>query len=123
MERIWSTEIVAHVGERVRLAGWLHRLRQLSNLSFLVLRDAKGLAQIVVEEPELIERLAGMAAETSAPAETPCSTMSSETVTKSWGSSASSPRAWRFRRTASAPSSPVNRPTCCTSSPSPRTRW
>jgi nondiscriminating aspartyl-tRNA synthetase len=64
VERIWSTEIAAHVGERVRLAGWLHRLRELSNLSFLVLRDAKGLVQIVVEEPALIERLAGMAAET-----------------------------------------------------------
>ena len=58
MERIWSTEIGARVGERVRLAGWLHRLRQLSNLSFLILRDAKGLAQIVVEDPALIERLA-----------------------------------------------------------------
>ena len=30
MERIWSTELAAHAGERVRLAGWLHRLRQLS---------------------------------------------------------------------------------------------
>ena len=64
MERIWSTEIGARVGERVRLAGWLHRLRQLSNLSFLILRDAKGLAQIVVEDPALIERLAALHAET-----------------------------------------------------------
>lgn len=64
MERIWSTEIGAHVGERVRLAGWLHRLRQLSNLSFLILRDGQGLAQIVVEDPALAERLAGLNAET-----------------------------------------------------------
>jgi nondiscriminating aspartyl-tRNA synthetase len=64
MERIWSTQIGAHVGERVRLAGWLHRLRQLSNLSFLILRDAKGLAQIVVEDQALAERLAGLHAET-----------------------------------------------------------
>jgi nondiscriminating aspartyl-tRNA synthetase len=60
MERIWSTQISAHVGERVRLQGWLHRLRQLSNLSFLILSDGQGLAQIVVEEPALIEQLAGM---------------------------------------------------------------
>jgi nondiscriminating aspartyl-tRNA synthetase len=64
VERIWSSEIGAHVGERVRLAGWLHRLRQLSNLSFLILRDAQGLAQIVVEAPALIERLGVLHAET-----------------------------------------------------------
>jgi nondiscriminating aspartyl-tRNA synthetase len=63
VERIWSTEIGARVGERVRLSGWLHRLRQLSNLSFLIVRDAKGLAQIVVEDPALIERLAALHAE------------------------------------------------------------
>lgn len=64
MERIWSTELGAHVGERVRLAGWLHRLRQLSNVSFLILRDAKGLAQIVVEDEALLERLARLYPET-----------------------------------------------------------
>jgi nondiscriminating aspartyl-tRNA synthetase len=48
------------VGERVRLAGWLHRLRRLSNVSFLVLRDARGLAQIVVSDPALVYRLAGL---------------------------------------------------------------
>ncbi|MFO7169734.1 MAG: aspartate--tRNA(Asn) ligase [Chloroflexota bacterium] len=64
MERIRTTEIGAHVGERVRLAGWLHRLRQLSNVSFLILRDGYGLAQIVVEDQELVARLAALRAET-----------------------------------------------------------
>ena len=58
MERTWSTELGRHVDERVRLAGWLHRFRQLSQVSFLVLRDARGLAQVVVEDPELVEQLA-----------------------------------------------------------------
>ena len=58
MERIWTSELGQHPGERVRLAGWLHRLRQLKDVSFLVLRDAKGLAQIVVEDLALAERLA-----------------------------------------------------------------
>jgi nondiscriminating aspartyl-tRNA synthetase len=57
MERIWTTELSKHAGERVKLAGWVHRFRQLANVSFLVLRDAKGTAQIVVEDPELAERL------------------------------------------------------------------
>jgi nondiscriminating aspartyl-tRNA synthetase len=60
MERIWTTALGSHVGERVRLAGWLHRLRQLSGVSFLILRDGKGLAQIVVDDPALIERLAAL---------------------------------------------------------------
>jgi nondiscriminating aspartyl-tRNA synthetase len=64
MERTWSIQIGARVGERVRLAGWLHRLRQLSGLSFLILRDAKGLAQIVVEDPELIAQLSRLPVET-----------------------------------------------------------
>ena len=48
MERIFTDELAAHVGERVRLAGWLHHQRRLSRLTFLVLRDAQGLAQVVV---------------------------------------------------------------------------
>src|SRR5437763_13999356 len=58
MERIWTSELGQYAGERVRLAGWLHRLRQLKDVSFLVLRDAKGLAQIVVEDQALAEQLA-----------------------------------------------------------------
>ena len=50
--RVWSTEMAAHVGERVALSGWLHRLRRLSSVSFLILRDGQGLAQVVVEEPD-----------------------------------------------------------------------
>ncbi len=55
MERIWTTELVHHVGQSVRLAGWLHRLRQLSAVTFLILRDGKGLAQIIVDDPSLVE--------------------------------------------------------------------
>ena len=45
MTRIWSTELGAHAGQRVELAGWLHRFRQLSRVSFLVLPDGQGLAR------------------------------------------------------------------------------
>jgi nondiscriminating aspartyl-tRNA synthetase len=58
MQRIWTTDLAAHAGERVKLAGWLHRLRRLSNVSFLVIRDAKGLAQVVIEDIDLAGRLA-----------------------------------------------------------------
>ena len=60
MERIWTTDLPHHAGQRVRLAGWVHRLRRLSNVSFLILRDAKGLAQVVIEDAALAEQLDGL---------------------------------------------------------------
>ena len=63
MERIWTTELDRHIGGKVRIAGWMHRLRRLSQVTFLILRDAKGLAQVVVEDPVTIERLAALPAE------------------------------------------------------------
>ena len=50
MQRIYTNELAAHVGRRVRLAGWLQHRRELSRVTFAVLRDARGLAQIVVED-------------------------------------------------------------------------
>ena len=64
MQRIWAKELAAHVGERVRLAGWLHRRRDLGGMAFLVLRDASGLAQIVVEEPAALAEAAELPPET-----------------------------------------------------------
>ena len=64
MVRIWSTELAGHTGQRVHLAGWLHRFRRLSQVSFLILRDGKGLAQVVVEDPALVDRLARLPNET-----------------------------------------------------------
>lgn len=58
MERIWTSELAAHTGERVQLRGWQQRLRQLSSVSFLILRDARGTAQIVIENSALAARLA-----------------------------------------------------------------
>jgi len=57
MERILTAELPAHTGQRVRLQGWLHRKRELSRVSFLVLRDRAGLAQIVVDAAEPLSLL------------------------------------------------------------------
>ncbi|MFC6343654.1 OB-fold nucleic acid binding domain-containing protein, partial [Nocardioides hankookensis] len=37
-------------GTTVRLRGWVHRRRELSAVSFLVVRDRTGLAQVVVRD-------------------------------------------------------------------------
>jgi nondiscriminating aspartyl-tRNA synthetase len=64
MERIYTTEIKEYIGGRVRLAGWLHALRRLGGINFLVLRDARGAAQVVVDTPEALATLDGLLPET-----------------------------------------------------------
>src|SRR5262245_4032045 len=64
MERTLTGELRLHVGERVRLAGWLHHQRRLARLTFVLLRDRAGLAQVVVEDPAGIEELARLLPET-----------------------------------------------------------
>lgn len=48
MRRVLSTELASHAGERVTIAGWVHRRRLLAGVSFLIVRDRAGLAQVVV---------------------------------------------------------------------------
>ena len=50
MERTLARELGATVGERVRIAGWLHHQRQLANVAFVLLRDRSGIAQVVIVE-------------------------------------------------------------------------
>ncbi len=52
------------LGARVRLAGWLHHQRRLARLTFVLLRDRDGLAQIVVECAETIEEIGRLLPET-----------------------------------------------------------
>jgi len=47
VHRILSTELSAHAGGTVTLAGWVHRRRLLKSVAFLILRDRAGLAQVV----------------------------------------------------------------------------
>ncbi|HEY7323505.1 MAG TPA: aspartate--tRNA(Asn) ligase [Streptosporangiaceae bacterium] len=51
ISRVLSAELPAHVGERVTIAGWLHRRRELKSVTFLIIRDRAGLAQVVLPEP------------------------------------------------------------------------
>ena len=64
MERTLTGELRSLVGTRVRLAGWLHHQRRLARLSFVLLRDRAGLAQIVVEDPAAIEAVGRLLPET-----------------------------------------------------------
>jgi aspartyl-tRNA synthetase len=56
-----------HVGQRVRLGGWVHRRRDLGGLVFLDLRDRDGLLQVALgpewTRPEALARLGDLTAE------------------------------------------------------------
>jgi nondiscriminating aspartyl-tRNA synthetase len=72
-QRIRSTEINGYVGKRVELQGWLHAVRRLGGVTFVIVRDGWGTAQAVVEEagqlapivegavqPESVIRMSGL---------------------------------------------------------------
>ncbi|OIV37293.1 aspartate--tRNA(Asn) ligase [Mangrovactinospora gilvigrisea] len=49
--RVLASEVAEHAGGFVRLNGWLHRQRVLKHVTFLIVRDRSGTAQVVLKEP------------------------------------------------------------------------
>jgi nondiscriminating aspartyl-tRNA synthetase len=47
-QRVLSSQLAQLEGRSVRLAGWVHRIRDLGGVRFLILRDRGGLCQVVV---------------------------------------------------------------------------
>jgi nondiscriminating aspartyl-tRNA synthetase len=64
VRRIQIIELSRHIGEYVRLAGWLHHQRKLSSMTFLLLRDGSAIAQVVLGSRELIDQAASFHPET-----------------------------------------------------------
>jgi nondiscriminating aspartyl-tRNA synthetase len=48
MTRTLVTDLGSRVGERARIAGWLHHQRQLAKVAFVLVRDRSGIGQVVV---------------------------------------------------------------------------
>jgi nondiscriminating aspartyl-tRNA synthetase len=53
ISRVLSAELAEHAGQRVTIAGWVHRRRLLKSVSFLIVRDRAGLAQVVAGPGDL----------------------------------------------------------------------
>ncbi len=51
-------------GSQVRIQGWIHRLRVLATVTFLVVRDRSGLAQVVVRDQRALDVVRGSGEET-----------------------------------------------------------
>ncbi|MBI3914692.1 MAG: aspartate--tRNA(Asn) ligase [Chloroflexi bacterium] len=54
MQYIRTTELAQHVGARVTLHGWLHQLRALGKINFVLLRDGYGIAQAMTQDAQLL---------------------------------------------------------------------
>ncbi|MEY4723202.1 MAG: hypothetical protein RLZZ324_715 [Candidatus Parcubacteria bacterium] len=55
MQRQLILDIVPKVGEQVTLCGWVHARRDMGKITFIDLRDASGLLQVVFFKKELLE--------------------------------------------------------------------
>ena len=54
-ERTYTTDVAA--GETATVAGWIHEIRDLGGIAFLILRDTRGTLQIKIEKDELPDDL------------------------------------------------------------------
>lgn len=55
MQRVLNSEVGAHVGERVKLAGWIHAIRALGKVNFVQLRDRSGMTQVFLTKAEMAQ--------------------------------------------------------------------
>lgn len=62
-ERVLTTAAAQRIGERVRVQGWLHNLRRLGGITFLVVRDGYGLLQAVSQSPDAFAAVEGLQTE------------------------------------------------------------
>jgi len=51
-------------GTQVRIQGWIHRLRMLATVTFLIVRDRSGLAQVVIRDQRVLDAVQGYGEET-----------------------------------------------------------
>ena len=58
--RTLSNQAKDHIGETIRIEGWLHKKRLLGGLTFINVRDRRGLVQIVITNKDEVEKLRGM---------------------------------------------------------------
>jgi nondiscriminating aspartyl-tRNA synthetase len=58
--RTLSDEAIQHVGETIAIEGWLHKKRLLGGLTFINVRDRRGLVQVVIKDKDEVEKLRGL---------------------------------------------------------------
>jgi nondiscriminating aspartyl-tRNA synthetase len=64
MQRTLSTALASKIGQRATIEGWIHRRRRLGAISFLIIRDRDGLAQVVLADEDQRTQLDALSEET-----------------------------------------------------------
>src|SRR4051812_18946067 len=60
MDRVLSSDVKSHIDKTVRIEGWLHKKRLLGGLTFINVRDRRGLVQVVIQDKDEVEKLRGL---------------------------------------------------------------
>ncbi|MEM5829798.1 MAG: aspartate--tRNA(Asn) ligase [Candidatus Aenigmatarchaeota archaeon] len=55
MKKIYIRELNRFVGKKVKLFGWIHDVRLLGKINFLLLRDREGIVQVVAQKGKIPE--------------------------------------------------------------------
>ncbi|HSM56820.1 MAG TPA: aspartate--tRNA(Asn) ligase [Candidatus Sulfomarinibacteraceae bacterium] len=63
MKPVRTVDIEGYAGQRVRVQGWVHVLRRMGGISFLVIRDGWGMVQVVTEDEDDLAALEGVGEE------------------------------------------------------------
>ena len=58
--RILSNDAKNHVGQEIHVEGWLHKKRLMGGLTFIAIRDRRGLIQVVIKDKDEVEKLRGL---------------------------------------------------------------
>ena len=58
--RVLSSELHDHVGQNVCIKGWLHKKRLLGGLTFINVRDRRGVTQVLIQDKNEVEKLRGL---------------------------------------------------------------
>lgn len=61
--RVFTIDAPQHIGQEITLKGWVHRIRKMGAINFIVLRDKAGLLQAVAEGEQFDQVLHGLLSE------------------------------------------------------------
>lgn len=58
--RVLSGDLASHIDEEITIEGWIHKKRLLGGLTFINVRDRRGLVQVVIQDKNETEKLRGL---------------------------------------------------------------
>lgn len=61
--RTLTTEVANHIGKKISVSGWIHKIRKMGGITFIVIRDRAGLVQGVVGKKEANKVLENLSTE------------------------------------------------------------